>query len=152
MKTIKLNNLSVEVTKEQLEEALAEFDKPKFDYPLAFMQELSQEIVLFDSLTSGTVLKQGTNWYSNKKGEYSENWMPHTNNYWKPIPYDKERGFYHKQPVYCWNIDFSHQAVVRFYDAEKKRTFSYNGGTIISSSSDNYSATMPEHMLEFQEA
>ena len=150
MKTIKLNDVSIEVTKEQLQEALAEFDKPVFDYPLAFIGEHDKAIVLFDSLRSGTVIKKGNCTNSRDLGETFNGWIPHTHNYWEPIPYDAERGFYHKQPVYCWDNDYSHQAVVRFYNAEKKKTFDSDGNVAIAGW-DNYSATMPDHMLEFKE-
>ena len=145
MKTIKLNDISIEVTKEQLEQALAEINRPEFDYPLCFKSRTDNIIVLFNSLSKGIRL----NGYSaGTEGEYL---TPHTDkDLWEQIPYDTERGFYHKQPVYCWwEKRNTHSAYVRFYDAINKRTFDYTGRE--GATYGNYSATMPEHMLEFKE-
>ncbi len=143
MKTIKLKG-NIEVTKAESEEALKEFDKPKFEYLMAFKSKLVKDlIVLFDGINSGKVISKAPSY---NIGDTSTNWTEHTCTYvWQQIPYDKERGFYHGQMVYCWDSDYTHGVYIRFYDAIKKNIFGYNWnpkGTTF----DNYSATMPEFM------
>lgn len=138
-------------TKEQLEQALEEFNKPEFDYPICCKDKATNLIILFHSKDEGTILRDRDN-NMDRIGETSNNWTDHTNtDVWEEIPYDKERGFYHKQPVYCWQDIDTHSVTIRFYDAEDKESvFAYNGSRLYSEF-DNYSAEMPEHMKEFKE-
>lgn len=152
MKTIKLNDVSVEVTKEQLEEALAKFNKPEIKYPICcryLLDSYLELIVLFSSEKRGIIL------YSNDEEIFevgtTHSYTSHTDpTTWEQIPYDAERGLYHKQPVYCWDKDDPYEAVLRFYDAENKCSFD-SFGTHNGYAFDNYSATIPDHMKEFKE-
>ncbi len=145
METIKLRG-TVEVTKAELEEALKEFDKPEFDYPMAFRSKRSKDlVVLFDRIKSGKVISKTSDYNT---GYYAFDWAKHTNtDAWQQIPYDKERGFYHGQMVYCWYNDYTHCVHTRFYDAINKCTFGYVG-QLEGYDYSNYSATMPEFMDE----
>lgn len=149
MKTITLNNIEVTLTKEQLEQALAEFNRPDFDYPICCKSILTGNVILYTDLKEGTLLAKAISSLL-KVGHYSDDWTSHTDSTMIQIPYDAERGFYHKQPVYCWDDEFTHEVVLRFYDAINKCTFTYdgeeNGGGF-----DHYSAEIPEHMKEFKE-
>ena len=150
MKTIKINNVDVTLTKEQLQEALKEFDKPEFDYPICCRAKLTGEVVVFTGIKKGEVLKVDKDEYYHL-GCKSENFHPHTNkNIWEEIPYDKERGFYHKQLVYCWDNCDTHIVNMQFYDVFNGTVYAYQGSDL-ESFYDNYSATMPEHMKEFGE-
>ena len=150
MKTIKINNVEVTLTKEQLEEALKEFDKPKFDYPICCKSKQTGEVVVFTGMQKGEVLKVDKDEYYNL-GYKSENFHPHTNKtVWEEIPYDRERGFYHKQPVYCWCNEDTHSVTIRFYNALTGYVYAYQGSNM-KSIYDNYSTTLPEHMKEFGE-
>lgn len=147
MKTIKINNVSVEVTEEQLIEALKEFDKPEFDYPICCKSKIWGSVVLFTDLRKGTVLCKGNSFH--KVGFTS--WTSHTDRYsWEEIPYDKERGFYHKQLIYCWDDDDTHCVDLKFYDAINKYPFTHRGKPN-GYEYQNYSATLPNHMKEFEE-
>lgn len=154
MKTVTIRDFYLReavFTKEQLEQALAEFDKPTFDYPICCVGKEDKAIILFDGIESGVVLKQGDHPMSRVIGETYGHWIDHTDSYWTQIPYDREKGFYHKQPVYCWQDEDTHSATLRFYDAENKESvFAFNGSKLYSEY-DNYSAKMPEHMKEFKE-
>ncbi len=143
MNTIKLKG-TVEVTKEELEEALKEFDKLRFEYPMAFRSKLVKDsIVLFDGIKSGNIISKNSNY---DIGHYAINWTEHTNtDAWQQIPYDKERGFYHGQMIYCWDNHFTHGVHIKFYDAIHKSTFA-SDGNLHGCKYDNYSATIPEFM------
>ncbi len=141
MKTIKIKG-NIEVTKAELEEALKEFDKPEFEYPMAFMSKHTNGlIVLFDGISLGKVVSKVPKY---DIGYTSVYWTKHTDtDVWQQIPYDKERGFYHGQMIYCWYNDCTHCVHIRFYNAIDKCTFDYDG-ELAGSYFDNYSATMPE--------
>ncbi len=143
MKTIKIKG-NIEVTKAELEEALKEFNKPEFEYPMAFRSKYNKDlIVLFDGIKSGNVIGKKSRY---DIGHYAPDWTKHTNTTrWQQIPYDKERGFYHGQMVYCWDSDYTHCVHIRFYDAINECVFGYSGN-MNGWKYGNYSATMPEFM------
>ena len=149
MKTIKLNNVEVTLTKEQLQQALEDFDKPKFDYPICCKSVRTGNVILYTDLKEGTLLTKGV-YNTLKVGHYLDDCIPHTDGGMVEIPYDTERGFYHKQPVYCWDSEFTHEAVLRAYDALNKCTFTYDG-YMNGGDYEHYSATVPEHMKVFKE-
>ena len=147
-KTIRICGVDISLTVEQLKEAIKEFVKPVFDYPICCKSKVNSDIVLFNGRNEGSVLKSS----HREVGHFSNDWFSHTNtDIWEEIPYDKERGFYHKQPVYCWDNDDSlYQVTLRFYDVINNRTFTFDGlthGYVYY----NYSAEIPEHMKEFKE-
>lgn len=148
MKTITINNVSVEVTKEQLQEALDEFDKPEFDYPICCKTKTTGLVMLFSSDKEAVVLKADKDNY-HTVGEVCKVWGHTDKSIWKEIPYDKERGLYHKQLVYCWDNVDTHSVDIRFYDAKYRCPFTYNGESE-GHKFTNYSALLPEHMKEFK--
>lgn len=80
-------------------------------------------IVKFDGLTSGEVVKQG----ANEIGFKIDNFIAYTSKEdWKPLPYNKERGLYHTQLVWCWDYS-THSRRLGFYDAINDRSFDVNG-------------------------
>lgn len=151
-KKVKLNNVEVELTKEQLEDALKEFDEPEYDYPICCKGRRSGVVVLFtgEGRTTGTCLDAGGD-RTSQKGESCTGWIPHTDeDVWEEIPYDRERGLYHKQPVYTWDDDNYYSALYGFYNAVHRRLFAVNGKPL-GAIYENYSSEIPEHMKEFKE-
>lgn len=148
-KKISLSNIEIELSKEELEKALKEFDEPEFDYPICCKSKHNGEIVLFDEdVNFARCLEPGDSFST--KGRIGAYGHPADSTTWEQIPYDKERGFYHKQLVYAWDDKDTHQSSLRFYDAINKCCFSY-AGKFYGWPYNNYSATMPEHMNEFKE-
>jgi hypothetical protein len=151
MKTIQeifneMNNLMKE-----FDEAIAETkcDEPtkeeEFVYPLCVGYHDDSLIALYYGLNRGKILFDCSgSWIV---GSDFNNWIDHTDTeIWKQIPYNKERELYHKQRVYCWNTGDTHAVDCRFYDAINDNTW-YFYGKPDGHKYDNYSATMPEHML-----
>ncbi len=130
----------------RIDELEASLKEDKFEYPICKIDEELGLIVLFTDLKKGIVLYEGTSSY--EEGFTNSVWIPHTDTEeWKDYPYDKERGLYHKQMVYCWYNCYTHRVDIRFYDAINECTFYYDGDSY-GADFDNYSATMPEFMLE----
>lgn len=120
-KEFNINNVTVRLTKEQLEQMQAEFNKPEYDYPLAFKSKTAGNlIVVFTALTTGIEV-------SSENSKVQDDWTPHTEYVWEPIPYNEERGLYDKQPVACWDDRHKYSRTVRFYDALNDSTFAHNG-------------------------
>jgi len=129
---------------DELEASLKEEDK--FDYPICKIDERLGLIVLFTDLKKGRVLCQGASFH--EEGLTSPSWIPHTDTeVWKDYPYDKERGLYHKQMVYCWDNYYTHRVEIRFYDAINECAFAF-GGCSSETEFEYYSATMPEFIKE----
>ena len=146
-KTIRICGVDISLTVEQLKEAIKEFDEPEFDYPICCKRKDNGEIVLFTGKTEGSALKSNHREF----GYFSNDWFSHTNtDVWEEIPYDKERGLYHKQPVFCWDSNGFYGTDFRFYDAINKCSFSYMGNSD-GLEYENYSLEIPEHMKEFKE-
>ena len=97
--------------------------KNETEYPVFCYAKEANHIVRFDGLKSGVVVKKGF-W---KFGHKTDDWNPHTNtNVWKTLPYNKERGLYHTQLVWCWD-DSTHEKTLSFFDAINNCVFSYKG-------------------------
>ena len=127
---------------DELEESLKE---DKFDYPICKISKKTGLIVLFYKITEGEALSDDR---YNTIGDYSNDWIEHTDtDIWEDYPYDKEKGLYHKQMVYCWYDEDTHSVDIRFYNAINKCPFAYDGDKD-GFDFDNYSATMPDFMLE----
>ena len=138
----KIHNLEAELMafKEELDKEL------KFNYPICMRSKSNDKVVLFNSLNSGIVLFKGESVF-HQVGKICDDFIPHTDETWEEIPYDEDRGLYHKQMVYCWSNEWTHQVAIKFYDALNQKVFSYDGynsGIYF----DRYSATMPNFMLE----
>lgn len=144
-----MNNIELQIQelRNKINELEASLKNDKFDYPICKRHKIDDVVVLFDDLTKGTVLLQGKS--IREEGSHGDSWHLHTDTeVWEDYPYDKERGLYHKQMVYCWdNDDYTYGTEVRFYDAINKCTFYYDGASY-GTDFDNYSATMPDFMLE----
>jgi hypothetical protein len=149
MKTITIKDVYLReavFTKEQLEQALEEFNKPEFDYPICCKSKIEGDdtVVLFSTESEGINLT--------RPNGYTEYYIqPHTDStIWEQIPYDKEKVLYHKQLIYCWQNDDTHTVSLRFYDAINRCAFSLDA-KLAGKDFQNYSTTMPEHMKEFKE-
>lgn len=151
-KKVKLNNVEVELTKEQLEDALKEFNEPEYDYPICCKNKRNGTIVLFtgETIDTGTCLREDEEIFI-KEGETSDGLIPHTDEEtWEQIPYDKELGLYHKQPVYAWDKYHTHVTVFGFYNAISKCLHGGSGESC-GPKWEIYSSEIPEHMKEFKE-
>lgn len=60
--------------------------------------------------------------------------------HWKDVPYDKERGLWHGQPVEFWDCYMTHRRYRGFYDAIRKTVFDYEGMLRKSDEWDNMKA------------
>lgn len=97
--------------------------KNETEYPVFCYSKEYSDIVKFDGLTIGRVVKQGYNQLGTIHGKF----MPHNDlKQWKPLPYNKERGLYHTQLVWCCD-DSTHEKTLSFFDAINNCVFSYKG-------------------------
>lgn len=86
----------VEFTKEELEQALEELNKPEFDYPLYKRCIVNHSdkgmIVKFNSLKGGLLVKKAKDGLHSPGTHYST-WTPHTNkDAWEDVIFNEERG------------------------------------------------------------
>lgn len=100
-----------------------ELEKETTQYPIYCLS--SGLIVKFDGLRSGIVVKAGS---GIKIGCVDNSFTEHTNTkIWQQLLTCPEYGFYHKQPVWCWDDDDTHERKLMFFNANTSRPFSYNG-------------------------
>lgn len=92
--------------------------KPKEEYPIFKINE-DGEIFKITTVYNRATCKLGID--LDKTLEYDE-----VKNL-KTIPYNKERGLYHKQPVWCWDNEDVAKKIIKFYDCKNGCTFSYDG-------------------------
>ena len=100
----------------------------EFEYPI-YMQWLQDKaVVKFTSKNTGVVVVAGNSGSEMSSLGFSfGKWIPHTDeNFWQPTTFDEERGIADKQLCECWGT-FTHQRLLRFYDAKNKSTFSHIG-------------------------
>ena len=125
---IKVNNVEIELTAEMIKEIKALPDEPEFEYPLFMKGKNSGQIVKFTSICVGEVVWKGGFKVCDDVGHVSNSWRAHTNTTaWQQVPYDKERGLWHGQPVQVWANGITHGRVICFYDSISKNPFSSNG-------------------------
>ena len=129
----------------RIDELEASLKEDKFEYPICKKGKLTGIIVLFEDISTGKVLKKGKDFNlavgANFQGLHTGTSI------WEDYPYDKERGLYHKQMVYCWDNYYTHGVEIRFYDAINECVFAFDG-YLSGTEFEYYSATMPEFMLE----
>jgi hypothetical protein len=99
--------------------------KAEAEFPVFKRWMYTGEVVRFDDVHTATVV-MCTLSGSNSIG-YKYRPKSYSSPEWINIPYDKERGFYHGQPVECWDNCDTHLRVFRFYDAVNRCTFTSNG-------------------------
>jgi len=148
-KEFQLGNVKVELSKADLESMLKELDKEEvvYDYPICCKSKSLGLVVLFNEPKEGLVLRSEDNEIIPQRTIHRFKHGCANKDYWEQIPYDKERGLYHGQWVWCWDDNEFGTLSILKYDAINKRSFDYNGeGTGFIW--DNYSATCPEHMKE----
>lgn len=117
----KWNALTKEQRIEELQRQIDEI-KNETEYPVFCYSKESNHIVRFDCLKSGEVVKQGCWEFGNK----SKSWVEHIDkHHWKPLPYNKERGLYHTQLVWCWDDDIKGYRNLCFYNAVNDTSFNY---------------------------
>ena len=123
---IKVNNVEIELTAEQIKEIKALPDEPEVEYPLFMKHKVNGQIIMFTSINEGCVVWKRDQEFSSTIGYVSDGWIPHTDtDTWQPVPYDKERGLWHGQPVEVWRDDTPHSRTTRFYAAMNNRPFSH---------------------------
>jgi hypothetical protein len=129
----------------KIDELEASLKEDKFEYPICKKDRDSDLLVLFTGLNSGKIIRDNEIF---EKGDFSDTWAKHTHTgEWEDYPYDKKRGLYHKQMVYCWDNNDTHAVHIRFYNAIKKCAFPFNGSHF-GISFHNYSTTMPDFLKE----
>jgi len=127
---------------ESYEEHEQEEEHKKFIYPIFKKSKVTNVIVKFIGPNEATVLFDPNNQHNNDSGY---DWVEHTDtDSWEDVPYDKERGFWHGQPVWFWGNNDTHVRQVRFYNVKNQATFSYTGYTH-GVGFGNYEAVKPEH-------
>ena len=108
-----------------------------FSYPLYKINEKNLLVVKFTSINRGICVFKGDT-EINITGTEKE-WIEHTMaNVWSDIAFDKERGLYDKQLVWCWNDFDKFGKSCRFYDAINKRTFCIVRGSRTGTEFENY--------------
>ena len=109
----------------QIETDIAELPE-EFDYPL-YMQSSRGYIIKFTDLRTGEVIKQGEG-TPDELGYIHSRWTRHQDrSVWTPIAFNKERGLYDKQLVWCSDTETEQLHYLYFYDAENDRVFSSDG-------------------------
>ena len=110
----------------QIENDIAELPE-EFDYPLCFESILDGFIAEFTGLGTGEVIKAGGTEIF-KVGQVYLGFVPHTDvSAWKPIAFNKERGLYDKQLVWCSDDNMNGLPYLAFYNAIKDSAFSIFG-------------------------
>ena len=144
---IKVNNVEIELTAEMIKDIKALPDEPEFEYPLFMKSKSNGQIVKFTSIQKGEVVWKGRTVGCSNVGHVFGGWAEHTDTEtWQPVPYDKERGLWHGQPVKVWNNSNTHGRNNCFYDAINKNVFSYDGTCSIEYDNyDNIEPVKPEH-------
>lgn len=128
----------------QIDELKNETEYPVFCY---LFDSKKPVIVRFDGLKSGEVIKQGY-W---EFGHKADDWNNFTNtDYWKQLPYNKERGLYHTQLVWCWQNSDTHDRTLSFYNAIDDSSFRYNGnpGGLDWENYEPYQGEWPQWAIE----
>ena len=139
---IKVSGVEIELTAEQIKEIKALPGEPEFEYPLFMESKNNGRIVRFDGLTDRTTVWKGDS--TCEVGVHTSSSTQHTDtDVWKPVPYDKERGLWHGQPIEVWDAGDTHGRSMKFYDAINKRTFTFCGETC-GSRYENIEAIPPE--------
>jgi hypothetical protein len=103
--------------------------QPEFGYPIYMQSKQYKTVVKFTDLTSGeAVVSENCDHPIYAIGYVANNWIPHTNsNNWRPIAFDEKCGIADKQLCECWADRYTHNRVLRFYDAVNKCVFSVEG-------------------------
>ena len=111
---------------DKLAARLAELPE-EFDYPL-YMQSSRGYIIKFTDLRTGEVIKQGEG-TPDELGYIYNHWTRHQDrSVWTPIAFNKERGLYDKQLVWCTYNHSKGMPSLLFYDAINDSAFYSDGG------------------------
>ena len=120
---------------DKLEARLANLPE-EFDYPL-YMQSSRGYIIKFTDLRTGEVIKQGEG-TPDELGYIYSRWTRHQDrSVWTPVAFNKERGLYDKQLVWCSDNDNISLPRLSFYDADNNCAF-FGNGIRFGYSWDNY--------------
>ena len=110
--------------KETLEARLACLPED-FDYPLCFELVSTGKIVKFEGLNTGEIVWSDE---PTEIGKISWAWRNHTDaSVWTQIAFNKARGLYDKQLVWCSDTEARGLPYLAFYDATKDRSFNIDG-------------------------
>jgi len=109
----------------QIENDIAELPE-EFDYPLCFESILDGFIAEFTGLGTGEVIKAGGTEIF-KVGQVYLGFVPHTDvSAWKPIAFNKERGLYDKQLIWCSDDNMNGLPHLAFYNAIKDLALAFS--------------------------
>ena len=124
-------------------------EEPQYKYPLYFESAHDGTIVKFTGFITGVTVKLGTDSLVDI-GISTNSWVPHTNEIWTPVAYNKEKDLFDKQLVWAWDDDDTHRRTVRFYDAINDGVFSYCGKRrhFMFSNYEAYEGEYPEWATE----
>ena len=129
------NITELEAKYQELGKKIEKLKAKECEYPKFFRNIPHTFIVKFTALTDGVVVYDDIVAHI---GDSCETYVPHTNkSFWEEIPYDKKTGFYHKQPIWCWDTTWTHLKQLRFYNVRSSCSF-YWDGTGDSAEFDNY--------------
>ena len=105
-----------------------EMDEIRLNYGCIIVKKnlATGNIFKFSSLTEAEKLWDCTNCLN--FGFLCTNLPPHTDKSdWENVPYNKERGLWHGQPVELWDNSMSHMRYVGFYNAVDDEVFNSCG-------------------------
>lgn len=98
--------------------------KPKEEYPIFKINDLGEIWKFTDKDTSICMLSDDLICTTVDKNFTGSKFDINDSNYWNTIPYNKERGLYHKQPIWCWLNDDKYGRSIRFYNFYKDELIS----------------------------
>lgn len=110
---------------QELGQEIERLKKSEVQYPIYCLNKHQALIVKFIGLTEGVAVM---NFGYMKVGDRSKNFVEHTNTEkWEQLEVCTKTGFFDGQLVWCWDDGYTHQRILRFYDAKNKATFTHNG-------------------------
>jgi len=100
----------------------------EFDYPLYFELVSTGEIVKFKGLNTGEVVITNSTYPMAKVGDIRTDFIKHTDRgHWTPVAFNKERGLYDKQLVWCSDEGSRGLSYLKFYNAINNQAFKHSG-------------------------
>ena len=100
-------------------------EKEEFEYPIYCKLKDSSLVVKFTDLRTGeVVINEERHSVLRKRND----WIKHTDTkQWQQLEVCEKTGFFDGQLVWCWDNEYTHSRMLRFYDAKNKRTYTISG-------------------------
>ena len=100
-------------------------EEEEIAYPIYCKLKDSSLVVKFKGLRQGKTVVNNT---FNNVGEKSTTWTSHSEtNVWQQLDVCEKTGFFDGQLVWCWEDDYTHSRVLRFYEVKRKCTYQFDG-------------------------